>query len=52
MGLCAADRLASRPDVNEADPAIEQINRLCGHLPLAIGMLARQLHYHPTRSAE
>ena len=23
------------------------INKLCGYLPLAIGMLARQLHHHP-----
>lgn len=44
-------RLADRPDLNEADPAVEKINRLCGHLPLAIGMLARQLHHHPTWSA-
>lgn len=34
-----------------ADPAVEMINRLCGHLPLAIGMMARQLHHHPTWSA-
>jgi tetratricopeptide (TPR) repeat protein/transcriptional regulator with XRE-family HTH domain len=44
-------RLAGRPDLDQADPAIEQINLLCGHLPLAIGMLARQLHHHPTWSA-
>jgi tetratricopeptide (TPR) repeat protein/DNA-binding XRE family transcriptional regulator len=44
-------RLADRPDLDEADPAVETINRLCGHLPLAIGMLARQLHHHPTWSA-
>jgi hypothetical protein len=44
--------LASRPGVNEADPATEMTNRLCGHLPPAIGMLARQLHYHPAWSAE
>ena len=44
-------RLAGRPDLDAADPAVEMINRLCGHLPLAIGMLARQLHHHPTWSA-
>ncbi len=44
-------RLAGRPDLDGADPAIEMINRLCGHLPLAIGMMARQLHHHPTWSA-
>jgi tetratricopeptide (TPR) repeat protein/transcriptional regulator with XRE-family HTH domain len=44
-------RLAGRPDLEQSDPAIEEINHLCGHLPLAIGMLARQLHHHPTWSA-
>ena len=44
-------RLADRPDLNGADPAVGLINRLCGHLPLAIGMLARRLHHHPTWSA-
>ena len=40
-------RLADRPDLNTADPHVEMINKLCGYLPLAIGMLARQLHHHP-----
>lgn len=44
-------RLAGRPDLDGADPAVEVVNRLCGHLPLAIGMLARRLHHHPTWSA-
>lgn len=44
-------RLASRPDLDEADQAVGKINRLCGHLPLAIGMLARQLHHHPAWTA-
>jgi len=26
---------------------VDEIIRLCGYLPLAIGMLARQLHHHP-----
>jgi tetratricopeptide (TPR) repeat protein len=40
-------RLAARPDVDPGDPVVGQIIRLCGGLPLAIGMLARQLHHHP-----
>jgi tetratricopeptide (TPR) repeat protein/transcriptional regulator with XRE-family HTH domain len=40
-------RLAARPDLDPADPAVDEIARLCGYLPLAIGMLARQLHHHP-----
>jgi tetratricopeptide (TPR) repeat protein/transcriptional regulator with XRE-family HTH domain len=40
-------RLADRPDLDPADPAIDKVTKLCGHLPLAIGMLARQLHHHP-----
>jgi len=40
-------RLAGRPDlVSSAGPAGE-ITRLCGYLPLAIGMLASQLRHHP-----
>ena len=40
-------RLAARPGLSSADPAVRDITRLCGYLPLAIGMLARQLHHHP-----
>jgi tetratricopeptide (TPR) repeat protein/transcriptional regulator with XRE-family HTH domain len=40
-------RLAARPGVNADDPAAGEIARLCGYLPLAIGMIARQLHHHP-----
>ena len=29
-----------------------EITRLCGYLPLAIGMLARQLHHHPAWTVE
>ena len=29
------------------DPAVAEITRLSGYLPLAVGMLARQLHHHP-----
>jgi tetratricopeptide (TPR) repeat protein/transcriptional regulator with XRE-family HTH domain len=41
-------RLAVRPGLTPADPAVAEIARLCGYLPLAIGMLARQLHHHPS----
>jgi tetratricopeptide (TPR) repeat protein/transcriptional regulator with XRE-family HTH domain len=40
-------RLATRPGLDPSDPAITQIAGLCGHLPLALGMVARQLYHHP-----
>jgi tetratricopeptide (TPR) repeat protein/transcriptional regulator with XRE-family HTH domain len=40
-------RLAARPDLRAGDGAIAEIARLCGYLPLAVGMMARQLHHHP-----
>ena len=40
-------RLAARPGVHAADPAVGEITRLCGYLPQAIGMLASQLRHHP-----
>jgi tetratricopeptide (TPR) repeat protein/transcriptional regulator with XRE-family HTH domain len=40
-------RLAARPRLSSADAAVREMARLCGFLPLAIGMLARQLHHHP-----
>jgi tetratricopeptide (TPR) repeat protein/transcriptional regulator with XRE-family HTH domain len=43
-------RLAARPGLSSADPAVRDITRLCGYLPLAIGMLARQLYHHPAWS--
>jgi tetratricopeptide (TPR) repeat protein/transcriptional regulator with XRE-family HTH domain len=43
-------RLAVRPGLSSADPAVREITRLCGFLPLAIGMLARQLRHHPAWS--
>jgi tetratricopeptide (TPR) repeat protein/transcriptional regulator with XRE-family HTH domain len=43
-------RLAGRPGLDPADPAVAQIAAMCGHLPLAVGMLARQLHHHPAWS--
>ena len=45
-------RLAARPDVRSGDAAVGQITRLCGCLPLAIGMLASQLRNHPVRTCD
>ena len=44
-------RLAGRAGLSPADPAVAEITRLCGCLPLAIGMVARQLHHHPAWTA-
>jgi tetratricopeptide (TPR) repeat protein len=43
-------RLAARPGMGDGDPAVGEITRLCGYLPLAIGMLASQLRNHPART--
>jgi tetratricopeptide (TPR) repeat protein/transcriptional regulator with XRE-family HTH domain len=40
-------RLAGRAGLSPDNPAVAEITRLCGYLPLAIGMVARQLHHHP-----
>ena len=40
-------RLAGRPGMRAEDAAVGEITRLCGYLPLAIGMLASQLRNHP-----
>jgi tetratricopeptide (TPR) repeat protein/transcriptional regulator with XRE-family HTH domain len=40
-------RLAGRPDLGPGDAGAAEITRLCGYLPLAIGMLGRQLAHHP-----
>jgi len=40
-------RLAARPGLSPQDEVVGAIARLCGYLPLAVGMLARQLHHHP-----
>ena len=40
-------RLADRPGLSPEDESVGEITRVCGYLPLAIGMLARQLHHHP-----
>ena len=44
-------RLAARPGLDPRDPAVAEITGLCGCLPLAVGMLARQLHHHPAWTA-
>jgi transcriptional regulator with XRE-family HTH domain len=43
-------RLADRPDLRADTDVAGQIARLCGYLPLAIGMIARQLTHHPART--
>jgi tetratricopeptide (TPR) repeat protein/DNA-binding XRE family transcriptional regulator len=48
MALLA--RLADRADLGSPAGPGGEITRLCGYLPLAIGMLARQLRHHPARS--
>jgi transcriptional regulator with XRE-family HTH domain len=40
-------RLAARPGMRAGDVAVGEVTRLCGYLPLAIGMLASQLRHHP-----
>jgi tetratricopeptide (TPR) repeat protein/transcriptional regulator with XRE-family HTH domain len=40
-------RLAGREGMASGDASVEEIARLCGYLPLAIGMLARRLYHHP-----
>jgi tetratricopeptide (TPR) repeat protein/transcriptional regulator with XRE-family HTH domain len=44
-------RLAARDGLSPDDSAMAQITALCGYLPLAVAMLGRQLHHHPTWSA-
>jgi tetratricopeptide (TPR) repeat protein len=44
-------RLAGRADVGSGAGPGGEITRLCGYLPLAIGMLARQLRHHPARTS-
>jgi transcriptional regulator with XRE-family HTH domain len=44
-GLLA--NLADRTDVTAADDGVGQIAGLCGYLPLAIGVVGRQLAHHP-----
>ncbi len=43
-------QLAGRAGLSPNDPTVAEIAELCGYLPLAIGMVARQLHHHPAWS--
>jgi DNA-binding SARP family transcriptional activator len=40
-------RLAGRAGLGPDHPGVAELTGLCGYLPLAIGMAARQLHHHP-----
>jgi len=40
-------RLTGRAGLSPLDPGVAELARLCGFLPLAIGMVARQLRHHP-----
>jgi tetratricopeptide (TPR) repeat protein/transcriptional regulator with XRE-family HTH domain len=44
-------RLAGRSGLTADDPAVAELGHLCGFLPLAIGMVARQLRHHPAWTA-
>src|SRR5690242_5721401 len=44
-------RLAGRADLGPGGGPAAEIARLCGYLPLAIGMLAQQLRHHPARTS-
>jgi transcriptional regulator with XRE-family HTH domain len=44
-------RLAARSGLRAGDAAVGEITRLCGYLPLAIGMIASQLRHHPAWTA-
>jgi tetratricopeptide (TPR) repeat protein/transcriptional regulator with XRE-family HTH domain len=48
-GLLAG--LAGRADVRADDPGVGDLAELCGYLPLAIGMMGRQLAHHPAWTA-
>ncbi|HEY1626562.1 MAG TPA: tetratricopeptide repeat protein [Streptosporangiaceae bacterium] len=44
-------RLVGRSGLQPGDPAVSEIADRCGHLPLAVAMMARRLHYHPAWTA-
>jgi tetratricopeptide (TPR) repeat protein/transcriptional regulator with XRE-family HTH domain len=44
-------QLAARAGIRAEDPAVGDLARLGGYLPLAIGMLASQLRHHPAWTA-
>jgi tetratricopeptide (TPR) repeat protein/transcriptional regulator with XRE-family HTH domain len=43
-------RLAGRRGLSAGDPGVADMTGLCGFLPLAVGMMARQLRHHPAWS--
>jgi LuxR family transcriptional regulator, maltose regulon positive regulatory protein len=43
-------RLAGRAGLGAEHPGVAELARLCGYLPLAVGMVARQLYHHPAWS--
>ncbi|HUA28157.1 MAG TPA: tetratricopeptide repeat protein, partial [Streptosporangiaceae bacterium] len=45
-------RLTARDGIHAADPAVGEITRLCGYLPLAIGLIASQLRHHPAQTTK
>ncbi len=47
MRRSCASPARPRRGLHAGDAGAAEITRLCGYLPLAIGMLARQLHRHP-----
>jgi tetratricopeptide (TPR) repeat protein/transcriptional regulator with XRE-family HTH domain len=44
-------RLTGRPGLSVGDRGVGEVIRLCGYLPLAVGMVGRQLRHHPAWSA-
>ena len=44
-------KVAARPGLETTDGAVGEIARMCGYLPLAIGIMGRQLHHHPSWTA-
>jgi tetratricopeptide (TPR) repeat protein/transcriptional regulator with XRE-family HTH domain len=43
--------LAERPGLDPTDASVDQIIRLCGYLPLAIGLIAARLRHRPAWTA-
>ncbi len=44
-------RLVDRPGLTGDEPAVAELSRICGYLPLALGMVARQLHCSASSTA-
>lgn len=42
-------RLTARPGLQSGDGAVVEVVRLCGHLPLAIRLVAAGIRHHPAR---